>query len=150
MTNQPPSLLGSSERASSRGSKGRRWLAVGAGLVLAGLALLHVFSPETSGFYPRCGLYVLTGLHCPGCGSLRALHHLTHGRLEAAVDSNALLILGLAGGLAWSLVCWIGRKPILPRVGRAAPRILLGLLILSAVFGLLRNLPWYPFAVLAP
>jgi len=60
-----------------------------------GLAILYWFNPAQNGFYPRCGLYQATGLLCPGCGSLRALHQLLHGNLAAAFRLNALLVLSL-------------------------------------------------------
>src|SRR5437660_122637 len=63
-------------------------LASGAGLVL------FMFDPVQYRFYPRCIFHQTTGLLCPGCGSLRALHQLLHGQVVAAVHFNALLVLG--------------------------------------------------------
>src|SRR3954447_20165 len=63
--------------------------------VFIGLAVLYWFNPAQFGFYPRCALYETTGLLCPGCGSLRAIHQLLHGHLAAAFQLNALLVLGL-------------------------------------------------------
>ena len=40
--------------------------------VLAALPLLYLEPPGGQGFYPGCGLYADHGLHCPGCGGLRA------------------------------------------------------------------------------
>ena len=37
----------------------------------------------------------MTGLDCPGCGSLRALHQLLHGNIKSALHFNALLVCGL-------------------------------------------------------
>ncbi|MGA1236046.1 MAG: DUF2752 domain-containing protein [Limisphaerales bacterium] len=78
------------------------------------LGILYAFPPGDYGFYPQCGLHAWTGLHCPGCGSLRAVHHLTHGRVLAAAGSNALLVFGL-GAFAGVLVaarhrCRTGRR----------------------------------------
>ena len=122
---------------------------VGCGLALAGAAILHFFPPEAHGFYPRCSLYVWTGLHCPGCGSLRALSALTRGDLREALDSNLLLTLSIPVGALllalrrwrhgdWGLVSWM------PGWGWwLALFVILG-------FGFIRNLPGAPFGVLHP
>src|SRR6266853_1383676 len=62
------------------------------------LAVLYFFSPEQYSFYPRCLLHSWTGLQCPGCGSLRAAHHLLHGQIGAAFRLNPLFVLSLAVG----------------------------------------------------
>ena len=40
-------------------------------------------------------MYQLTGLACPGCGSLRALHQLTHGHFGEALRLNPMLVMAL-------------------------------------------------------
>lgn len=62
---------------------------------VAGIGILVRFNPATSAFYPFCPLHRLTGLLCPGCGSLRALHELLHGNVLTAFHLNALLVLSL-------------------------------------------------------
>jgi hypothetical protein len=63
-------------------------------LVLAVLAgvVLFCFDPSRSAFYPVCLFHKTTGLLCPGCGSLRALHELLHGHLATAWRFNPLLV----------------------------------------------------------
>ena len=34
--------------------------------------------------YAPCLFYALTDLYCPGCGTLRGLHELLHGRIGIA------------------------------------------------------------------
>jgi hypothetical protein len=51
--------------------------------------------PSTSSFAPPCLFTALFGVHCPGCGSLRALHALAHGDLMAALGFNAPLVIAL-------------------------------------------------------
>jgi hypothetical protein len=63
--------------------------------VLIGLGVLFFFNPATSAFYPFCPLHRMTGLLCPGCGSLRALHQLLHGNVATAFHLNELLVLSL-------------------------------------------------------
>src|ERR1043165_6822442 len=70
----------------------RATLALLAALVLA---CLYWRNPAYSRIFPPCPFYWLTGLYCPGCGSLRALHFLFHGQLCAALGMNPLLIFSL-------------------------------------------------------
>lgn len=115
-----------------------------------GLAVLFFFSPTRYPFYPRCPLYVLTGLHCPGCGSLRALHSLLHGDLASAIRFNALLILSLpflAGLCVNSVRGSLGKAAL-----DAGPRPVWIWIFFAMMltFGVLRNLPFAPFSHLAP
>jgi hypothetical protein len=64
-----------------------------AALVLAGAAVLYAFSPSETWWYPRCPILAITGLRCPGCGTLRALHAALHGRLAEAFRLNPLSML---------------------------------------------------------
>ena len=112
---------------------------------------LHLFSPYDSGLYAACPFKALTDLNCPGCGTLRGLHELTHGRLGTAFGLNPLMVLSLPF-IAFSIIKYITAGIL----GRAEHRIfipsgyiwvLLGIIIL---FWILRNLPYYPFTLLAP
>ncbi|WP_413254481.1 DUF2752 domain-containing protein [Streptomyces europaeiscabiei] len=73
-------------------------------LLLAAVALATALAdPAQPGPFPACPFRAVTGLDCPGCGSLRALHQLTRGHMVAAADCNALLLAFLpvaAGGMA--------------------------------------------------
>jgi hypothetical protein len=65
-------------------------------LLVPGLLLLLWWAdPGTTGFYPRCPFLVVTGLKCPGCGSLRGIHHLLHLNLGMVAANNFLLLLAL-------------------------------------------------------
>jgi hypothetical protein len=122
-------------------------------LLLATLAagVLYRFDPLRVSFYPRCPLYLLTGLYCPGCGALRAGHALLHGRLEQALGYNLLAVAAAPGlaysGLARASAPWLRRR--LPSPFIPAPLIWSGLAVLLA-FTVLRNLPYPPFSLLAP
>jgi|SRR5688572_7456445 len=78
----------------------RGTLALG-GAVAAAAALLYIFDPASTPFYPACPLRALTGLLCPLCGGLRAAHALLHGQVLDAVALNPFL---LAVALAWPVL----------------------------------------------
>ena len=129
-----------------------RWRFVFLGLALLPcLALVYARNPEEQGFYPPCLFYTLTGLHCPGCGTLRGLHQLLHGNLIAAFGYNpysmlALPVIGYAFVSALLLTTWGNRLPTV----FIHPVLIWGLLVAVLAFWVLRNLPVYPFTVLAP
>jgi hypothetical protein len=121
------------------------------GGAVAAVVMLSLFDPATSGLFPPCPLRYLTGWYCPGCGSLRALHQLLQGNLRAAWRLNPLtlvLLPFLAYGLASHALFEI-RGRHLPRLFLPAAfiRALCAVIIL---FGIARNIPLYPFELLAP
>lgn len=123
-------------------------VAAGAGVVFA---VLFFFDPSHYGFYPTCWFHRLTGLDCPGCGGLRAVHQLLHLHFVAAFRDNALFVLSLPL-LAIYLTVRFLRKPLPASPGRrSGPWIWLGLgIFLVVLFGVLRNLPYPAFAWMAP
>ena len=117
-----------------------------------GVSLLAVIPPTETSFYLRCQLHTLTGLHCPGCGTTRALHALLNGRIEQALAYNSLafIILPILGWLLFqSLRTRERRGPVEP-ISSSSPFWMRLFLILLLAFGVLRNLPWLPFTLLAP
>jgi hypothetical protein len=121
-------------------------------LPMAAVALvLFLFDPSKFGFYPRCTLYTTTGLYCPGCGSLRALHHLAHGEFLTALHYNLLLVVALpfvASFSARRALLWYSGKALLPFTLNGKWMIVV--LVVFAVFTILRNIPIAPFNWLAP
>lgn len=100
------------------------------------LVLLHRHDPATVDL-PACTFHRLTGWHCPGCGSMRATHHLLHGHVLKAFAHNALLmaapfILGLQ--YLWWRLRHNGYRPFVDRTR------LLGWLGLVVAWALVRNL----------
>ncbi len=115
--------------------------------VIAGLAVLYFFNPVEHAFYPTCQFYKLTHLHCPGCGSLRAMHQLTHGHITAAFLSNPLLIVAIP------MLVWLGISKLRNRSASALmiqPAAAWTILAIVIVFGILRNLPFAAFSWMAP
>ncbi|MDH7503133.1 MAG: DUF2752 domain-containing protein [Verrucomicrobiota bacterium] len=113
-------------------------------VLAAAIAVLFFFDPARSGFYPKCMFHTLTGLQCPGCGSLRALHALLHSQLRRAVALNPLLFVGAFFG-AYLLL----RKRLKPTEPDPMARRLVwwGAPVVIVLFWIVRNLPAFAEAV---
>jgi hypothetical protein len=116
--------------------------------VVAGATTLGVVSPEQPGHYPGCPFHWATGLYCPGCGGLRAVHALAHGDLITALHRNALAVLLIP----FAVVAWWGWTRRRMRDGAAVwhPSVVGSRILVTSlvVFAVVRNLPG--FAFLAP
>lgn len=114
------------------------------------VVLLWQFDPNQVGSpFPPCPSRWLTGLYCPGCGATRALHALLHADLEKAMSMNVVFVFALPL-VALMLMHQLIQLPsalITAAKFFSDARPWAWLLISYAV---LRNLPWYPFYLLAP
>lgn len=87
-----------------------------------------------------CSFKKITHLHCPGCGGTRAVWYLLHGDLLASLRHNILLIpLGILALTIFKFPKVLDHK--------AVPFLLPGTIF---VFFILRNIPVWPFLLLAP
>jgi hypothetical protein len=112
--------------------------------------LLLQFDPNKVGNpLPPCPFHWLTGLYCPGCGATRALHALLHGNFQKAFSMNIVFVFALPVVLLLVLkqVIKLPTSLLKPANFFSDARPWAWLLISFAV---LRNLPWYPFNLLAP
>lgn len=132
----------------------QRLLAIGIVVsTLAALLYLRLFDPATPGtrYFPSCPFHTLTGLNCPGCGTLRGLHQLTHGHLITALNHNALMVLSLPffgyTFVSYALVVVRGRG--LPEAF-VRPVYIKALFWVVIGFWVLRNIPVYPLTLLSP
>ncbi len=135
--------------AVSPGRALQAWAAPAASVVAAGtaLAVVALVDPNQAGHYPSCPFLSVTGLYCPGCGSLRAVHALSRLDLGRAVSLNPLaMVLLPVVAMLWAR--WAAR--CLGRGGppRAAPRAIWALFGVVVAFTVARNLP--AGAALAP
>ncbi|MGF1663554.1 MAG: DUF2752 domain-containing protein [Kineosporiaceae bacterium] len=113
-----------------------------------GLAVVHAVDPYRPGSYPVCPSLALTGLYCPGCGTLRMLHSVTDGDLAGALDMNPLALL-LVPVLAGWWLAWTWRAARGRRRGVPPPAVVAwGFLAVLMAYALARNVP--PGAWLAP
>lgn len=106
----------------------------------------------SSPWFPGCLFHRWTGLDCPGCGMTRAAHATFHGRFGEAFRFNPLgMVLFPAAllGIGLELIGWVRGKP-LPLRFRIGGRWAWGIAALLLVFWVLRNIPAWPFTLLAP
>ena len=115
-----------------------------------GSFVVGYFNPTTAGFFPTCPFHAITGLNCPGCGLTRGFNSLFRGDILGAIQFNALLpffaflfvyfafslflIVVRGYGLSWKIF---------------TPTIVTAFLIFTIFFAVARNLPFYPFNLLA-
>jgi Protein of unknown function (DUF2752) len=106
-----------------------------------GVAVVAAVDPHTAGRYPTCPFHAVTGLWCPGCGGLRAVHDLTRGHLALAAHENVLAVLLGPCLLVWWLIARWRRTDKRPVALVLSPRGTLVVAALLAVFAVVRNLP---------
>lgn len=122
-------------------------LALGVAAV-AGLVFVGLVDPNEPGHYPTCPFLWLTGLYCPGCGTLRALHALAVFDVGGALRMNPLFVLTVPV-LLWWWGRWLvgsfrgGPPRPLPR-----PAAMWSFITLIGIYWIVRNLPFGAF--LAP
>lgn len=121
-----------------------------AAAIPAGAWMLWKFDPNVAGNpFPPCMFYAFTGHYCIGCGLTRALHALVHGDIVQAFSMNplGLIVLGLIPLMVLWSANWQPRwlQPLMRWV--MEPKLWL---VLLPGYWIARNLPWFPFTLLAP
>lgn len=116
------------------------------GLVVAGATVVLAVGDPNTTHIPLCPFRAVTGLDCPFCGSLRAVHSLAHGDVVSAASHNLLftlaaplLVVGWVAWLAASLGHPLRWPPPLPRPLPRAAAVAFWAAV--AVFAVARNLP---------
>jgi Protein of unknown function (DUF2752) len=120
-------------------------------LLLAIFCAVFHFRYTIMALMPFCLFHKLTGLYCPGCGGRRCIAALGRGEMIEALHNNALLLLG---GFFIIFSIW---RQIYQEWRADSTRLidissrtgwLIGVIILS--FFIFRNIPLWPFSILAP
>lgn len=111
-------------------------LLVGAAL----LFLLYISEPGKPSIFPPCMFYQLTGFHCPGCGSTRALRAFLHGDIAGGFSMNIFLPVVM---VAAPVMIIFPKVALNKYVGW-------GFAIFAVSYFILRNIPVWPFSLLAP
>src|SRR5436190_8816931 len=114
-------------------------------------SVVWAFDPAVTHFLPLCPLYSLTGFACPGCGLTRGFHALFHGDVLKALDLNALIpVWAVIFGYAFVSLTLLGVRGRGLPTWPIGPKVLYGFITVLVLFGVLRNLPFYPFTILFP
>lgn len=117
-----------------------------------GLAVLYFFvNPSEVNFLPKCPLYATTGIYCPGCGSQRATHHLLNFNILGVLQQNVLYFISIfVFGYHFIITSFnlIFKKNQYNYIYH--PKTPIIMLIVIIVYWILRNIPHYPFNILAP
>ena len=117
---------------------------------LAGAVYLYFHNPHS---YPLpCVFYSLTGFYCPGCGAGRASYSLLHGRFLDAFCYNPVMTVLLP-----LLALYVAARAIDRAITggdhidqKISVKFVAGILIFVLLFGIVRNIPVYPFNLLVP
>lgn len=121
-------------------------------LLGAGLCLIYIFiNPNEVDFLPRCPFYVFTGYYCAGCGSQRATHQLLNFNIVGVLQQNIFflfVLLVMVYQLLITLINKYANKKTYNYIHH--PKTPIIVLIIVLLFWLLRNIPYYPFNLLAP
>ena len=149
-TNDLPA--GANQAFRRRMFKQRVGVAVILGLLVAGCVIVYLVPPdENNSLFPRCTLYSLTGLHCPGCGGTRSVYALMQGDIPQAAADNLYFLLALP------FLLWWGGRGVWATVRgqtfdppRFRPWLFTFIWVSLIAFAILRNVPVAPFNLLAP
>lgn len=132
-----------------------RWVIVLTVITVVGFGLYLIFNMDETGpspwYAPKCVFHEATSLHCPGCGATRLLHDLMHGRFLRALKHNPLLFIVLPV-LIYVITSRTARWLTgtgLPEV-RLTKRVIMGIFWVVMTYWIIRNIPVYPFTLLAP
>ncbi len=94
-----------------------------------------------------CPFHKLTNLYCPGCGITRVLFYLFEGNIYKSFRSNQLVFILLPFiifVIFEEIYSYITKKHT-KLYSKIPNSIYIILLIISLVFGIIRNLPQFPF-----
>jgi hypothetical protein len=120
-------------------------------LILA-LILVYIFiNPSEVDFLPKCPFYLATGFYCAGCGSQRATHQLLNLNFNGVIQQNIFYVFVLIL-VAYHLMITIINKIFKKKIYNLLyhPKVPMLFLVVIILFWVMRNIPVYPFNLLAP
>jgi hypothetical protein len=103
-------------------------------------------------YFPKCIFNKLTGVYCPLCGTQRAVSALLHGNILIAMRNNLLAVLTILLSVflfILSLINILKREHLYNKIFYSQTFLKAAGLVV-VIFGILRNMPIYPFGLLAP
>ena len=128
------------------------WVRIVISVLCAAFACVFALFVYKFGTMAPCIFHKLTGLYCPGCGTGRAVGALLHLDIIAAVRYNVLFVVFLPFVIyclmAFYLHFLVGRSVIpIPKVHGG---VAVAVLVVIVAYAVLRNIPIFPFTLLAP
>lgn len=122
-------------------------------ILLGGAAIFfYQFNPVQDSYFISCPIKLTTGYYCPGCGSQRAIHQLLHGNINQAIHLNSLMIISLPilfYGLGIAIWNYVFGSQLRAKLFYNN-LFVFGYFGLAILYWVVRNLPYYPFNLLAP
>lgn len=120
--------------------------------VSTGCGAIYLYYHDPYKYPLPCLFYIITGFYCPGCGAGRACYSILHGRIADAFCYNPLMtillpLIGLyiaARAIDWWLT---GGNHIDIKI---SAKMLVWVLVITLIYGVVRNIPVFPFELLAP
>lgn len=113
----------------------------------------YTYNPSVdTGNFISCPTQSFLGLYCPSCGAQRFLHHLFHLNIKDAFRYNPLLFI-LFPFVIYLIIIFVSNLVFGTRYRVQLLYKNWFIILLFAVFivyAVLRNLPYYPFTLLAP
>ncbi|NNV55782.1 DUF2752 domain-containing protein [Limnovirga soli] len=113
--------------------------------------LYYFFYPTYQQFFPACTFHQITGFYCPGCGAQRAFLSLLHGNFLLALQQNFIVVISIPFVVyLYILVCinYFQKRQIGSIVYKK--QFILFFVFTLLLFGVLRNIPVYPFTNFCP
>lgn len=118
----------------------------------AGCGAIYLYYHDPYRYPLPCLFYLITGFYCPGCGAGRACYSILHGKILDAFCYNPLMtillpLIGLyiaARAIDW----WLTGGNHIDR--KISVKMLVWVLVIILIYGVVRNIPLFPFELLAP
>lgn len=121
-------------------------------LIIVGIIFIYTsINPNKVDFLPKCPFFVISGLYCPGCGSQRATHQLLNFNFLGVLKNNILYVFGIiiiSYHFSILAIQKFSNKEVYNYIYH--PKTPIIILIFILLFWVLRNIPCYPFNLLAP
>lgn len=128
------------------------WFRILFGICVPAIVIYGIIYLQKYGSPFFCITYQLFGIYCTGCGAGRAAYSLVHFKILQALDYNVLFVICAPFAAYYILKVYLrivcGRD-VLPFFNFSY-RASLAILITVIAFTVLRNIPVFPFSILAP
>jgi len=83
--------------------------------------------------FPLCGVKLMAGIPCPGCGLVHSFVALFHGHIGESIHFNGMGVI-IAGALAYAFIRAMARiagRPFKPLLSDSARRLVLNVFVIA-------------------